>query len=158
MTVAEIRADVDRGIEIAEKMAALKKEKEEIEERLVKAGLAGEQVALEDEEREGRQYLARGSKLVVPVVFTADMVVKTFAAESSVHRQIAKAAGDKLASFYAEKKTLTAIFDTGKLLRRQAAEVFGADAPAFVSACLARDKFGVVKSQERVEWGRASEG
>ena len=131
---------------------------EAIEERLEKAGLAGEQIALEDEEREGRQFLAHGTSLIVPVVFTADQVVKSFAAESALHRQIAKAAGDKLASFYAEKKTLHAVFETGKLLRRQAAEIFGPAAPEFVTACLARDKFGVVKSQVRVEWNRAAAG
>lgn len=150
-----IRADVDRGIEIAELMGKLKKEKDEIDARLEKAGLAGEQIALEDEEREGRQFLARGTAQVVPVVFTADQVVKSFAAESAVHRQIATAADGKLAQFYAEKRTLHAVFETGKLLRRQAAEIFGTAAPAFVTACLARDKFGVVKSQVRVEWGRA---
>ena len=153
-----LRADVDRGLEINRLMAELKKEKEAIEERLEKAGLAGEQIELVDEEREGRQFLARGTELVVPVVFCADQVVKSFAADSAVHRQILQAAGEKLAAFYAEKRTLHAVFETGKLLRRQAAEIFGAAAPAFVTACLARDRFGVVKSQVRVEWNRAAAG
>jgi hypothetical protein len=151
-----VRADVDRGLEIVAQMTALKEELKLIEGRLHQAGLHGAQVDLEDAEREGRQYLATGTEQIVPVVFTADQVVKSFLADSAVHKAIAAAAGGHLADFYVPKTTLHAVFESGKLLRRRAAEVLGPQAaPAFVTACLARDKHGIPKSTIKVEWERA---
>lgn len=150
-----IYADVDRGLEIVAQMEALKEELKSIEERLQKAGLNGTQVDLVDEEREGKQYLANGTAKIVPVVFTADQVVKSFLAESAVHGQIAAAADGHLTKFYVSRKTYHAVFETGKLLRRQAAEILGSQGPSFVTACLARDKNGIPKSAIKVEWNRA---
>lgn len=151
-----IKADVDRGLEIVAQMEALKEELKLIEGRLHKAGLNGTQVDLQDPEREGKQYLASGSEKIVPVVFTADAIVKSFLAGSAAHQLIAAAAGEHLADFYVEKRTLHSVFESGLLLRRRAAEVLGADAaPAFVTACLARDKHGIPKSAIKVEWDRA---
>jgi hypothetical protein len=55
------RTDVDRGLVIVAMIKDLKEELKGIETRLEKAGLAGEQIDLIDEEREGRQFLARGA-------------------------------------------------------------------------------------------------
>ena len=152
-----IRSDVDRGIEIVVQMEALKNELKEIEARLEKAGLHGQQVDLEDAEREGKQFLAAGSEKIVPVVFTADLIRKSFLAQSAVHRQVALAIDAKrLPEFYVPKTTFEAVFEEGKQFRRRAAEVLGDAAPAFVTACLARDKQGIPKSQIKVEWDRAT--
>ena len=151
-----IRADVDRGLEIVETMDKLKEELKEIEGRLVKAGMLGKQVDLEDAEREGKQYLANGSKAIVPVVFTADMIIKSFLAQSAQHLKILGACvPGNLEHFYHPKITFESLHDSGKAFRRVAAEVLGAEAPAFVSACVARGKNGIPKSQIKVEWNRA---
>lgn len=153
-----VRCDVDRGLEIVVQIEALKKELEAIEDRLEAAGLKGEQIELMDPEREGRQYLAHGSECVVPVVFTADLLVKTFQKGSAVHQKIEAAAGTSaiLASFFKESVTFKSLFDSGKIFRRQAEEILGEQAgPKFITACLARDKQGIPKSAVKIEWERA---
>ena len=67
-----MRADVDRGLVIVEQIATLKKELDGIGERIEAAALNGEQIDLMDEEREGKQFLATGSKVIVPVILAAD--------------------------------------------------------------------------------------
>jgi hypothetical protein len=42
-------------------------------------------------------------------------------------------------------------------LRAKAAGVLGAGAPAFVTACLQRDKNGIPKNKIAVEWARATD-
>jgi hypothetical protein len=151
-----LKADVDRGLEIVTTMETLKKELKAINERLCAAALLGVQVDLIDPEREGKQFLAPGTAKIVPVVLTADAVIQSFVANSKNHRTISEVAGDKLLHFYAPTTTYEAVFASGKLLRSRAAEIFGfEDAPAFVSACLARDKHGIPKSAIKVEWDRA---
>ena len=61
MTPTQIAADVDRLLEIKTRIAELTLELKTIEARLEQAGLDGEQVPLVDADREGKQYLARGS-------------------------------------------------------------------------------------------------
>lgn len=151
------QADVDRGLEIIALQEALKKELAEIESRLEKAGLKGTQIELEDAEREGRQFLATGTTRIVPVVFTADLIMGSFADNSAKHLKAKAAAGEHLREFYLPSTTWEGRFDSGKIFRKKAAEIFGEEAgPAFVSACLARDKFGVPKSQTKIEWKRAA--
>jgi hypothetical protein len=94
----------------------------------------------------------------VPVVFTADLIVKTFPEGGEAHRKMLAALEGKhtaLTHFYVPKTTFNGVFDSGKTLRSKAAELLGNDAPAFVDACLARDKHGIPKSQIKVEWERA---
>lgn len=151
-----LRADVDRGLAIVATMETLKKELKAIHDRLGAAALTGVQVDLVDPEREGKQFLAPGTDRVVPVVLTADSVIQQFLKDSKAHKTISEVAGGKLTEFYLPKVTYEAVFASGKLLRSRAAEIFGLeDAPAFVSACLARDKHGIPKSSIKVEWDRA---
>jgi hypothetical protein len=160
-----IRADVDRGLAIAAELVTLQDELEQIETRLQAAGLDGEQIELNDPDREGRQFIARGSEKTVPVVFTADLLVGQFQDASAVHNRISEACGEgtlrdrakRLRNFFAPKLTFTTLFDSGKKFRAKAAEIFGKDAPTFISACLQRDKDGIPKSKVRIEWQRAEQ-
>jgi len=157
--VSPIRADVDRGLAIVDEMARLQEELDLIESRLEAAGLEGEQVELNDPDREGRQFLAQGSKSVVPVVFTADLIVQSFQVDSDVHRRIVLAipAGHYIRDFFRSVRVFKTLFDSGKQFRAKAAELLGDSAPAFISACLQRDKDNIPKSKVRIEWQRAEE-
>lgn len=154
-----IRADVDRGLQIVGELDMLQKELEQIETRLEAAGLEGEQVELNDPDREGRQFIARGSAATVPVVFTADLLVKSFQVDSDVHRKIVAAMPathlDKFRQLFRSVRTFKTLFESGKEFRAKAAELLGKDAPAFISACLQRDKEGIPKSQVKIDWSRA---
>ena len=148
---------VDRGLEIRAQMQELKDELDTIEECLRHAALAGEQVELEDPDREGRQFLARGTESAVPVVLTADMVAQTFADGSKTHARLAEVAGEKLGQFYRAVTTWKILAKTGKAFRLEASAILGAEAPAFITAALARDKNDIPKSQIKVEWDRAED-
>ena len=152
-----VAADVDRGLAIKKLIADLATELAAIEDRLVKAGLAGDQVELEDAEREGRQWLARGSGQIVPVVFTADLLTQSFANGSIIHGKIVDALGEHpIGHFYRRVSGFATQFESGKKFRAHAVEMLGKGAPRFISACLRRDKDGTPKSQIRIEWDRAA--
>lgn len=157
MTADKIKTLVDRGLEIVAQLATLEKEKKAIDEALATAGLdaRADHVELEDAEREGRRWLARGTQSVVPVIFTADLLVKSFAPKSDVHTRIALAGGDHLGHFYAEVPKFETQFDSGKIFRREADAMLGTAAPAFITACLQRGKGGMPKSAVKIEWGSA---
>jgi hypothetical protein len=154
-----VRADVDRGLQIVGELKMLQDELDRIEARLEAAGLEGEQVELNDPDREGRQFLARGSAAVVPVVFTADLLVQSFQVDSDIHRRIVLAipAGHYVRDFFRSVRVYKTLFDSGKQFRAKAAELFGDSAPTFISACLQRDKDGIPKSKVKIDWHRAEE-
>jgi hypothetical protein len=150
-----VKADVDRGIEIREQMEKLKAELKDIETRLHHAALHGEQVELNDAEREGRQYLAAGSDRIVPVILTADLLVGEFTRDSQRHISILSAINNRtgLLQFFKPVNKYENRFDSGKKFRLHAAEVFGNElAPTFITACVARDKDGIAKSSIKVAW------
>lgn len=152
-----VAADVDRGLAIKKLITDLATELAGIEDRLVKAGLEGDQVELEDPEREGRQFFAHGSAEVVPVVFTADLLTQSFANGSIVHGKIVDALGaHPIGHFFRRVSGFATQFESGKKFRAQAAAMLGAAAPKFISACLRRDKDGTPKSQIRIEWDRST--
>lgn len=154
-----LRENIDRGLAIIAQIELLQAEYKEIEAAIKSAALErpAEHVALEDPEREGRQFLAAGSDLVVPVVMTADSIMKSFQKGSPAHLKIAALAGDRLAEFYVEPSAYEAVLDDGKLFRARAREVFGeAKGPHFVAACLARKANGTPKSAIKIEWKRAA--
>jgi hypothetical protein len=158
---ARLAADVDRGLQIVGEMKMLEQELAAIEARLEAAGLNGDQVELADPEREGRQFLARGSHAVVPVIFTADLLVKSFQVESDTHNAIIRALGpekwDKFREFFRTIRICKTLFDNGKIFRAKAAEILGPVlAPKFISACLQRDKDRIPKSQVKIDWSRAT--
>lgn len=153
-----VRNDVDRGLQIIRQLDTLERELIEIEARLEKAGLEGEQIALQDAAREGRQYLAHGSHEVVPIVFSADLLVKSFAEGSDAAKRILAALESAKAfnHFFRRVVTFKALIDSGKQFRHEAAEWLGNPAAGqFISACLQRDKHGIPKSQTKIEWSRA---
>jgi hypothetical protein len=156
-----IRADVDRGLEIVDAIAMLEKELGYIEERLQAAGLKGEQIELNDPDREGRQFIARGSAATVPVVFTADLLFGQFQVDSPIHRRIIQSLThngvNHFRTFFRSVRVFKSNFDSGKQFRTKAGELLGSEAPAFISACLQRDKDGIPKSKVRIEWQRAEQ-
>ena len=153
-----LRADVDRGLEIRDEIEKLQTELKAIEVRVKNAGLNGPQVELVDAEREGRQFLANGTSKVVPVVFTADIIVGEFGRDSQRHHQIVDAVENKtgLLQFFKPVNKFENRFDNGKKFRAVAAEVFGDLAPKFITACVARDKDGIAKSAIKVMWDDAA--
>ena len=109
-----IRADVDRGLEIREQLEKLSTELKDIQVRLAHAALHGEQIELTDADREGRQYLARGTTAIVPVILTADKLMGEFAANSPKHELVKLAARGKLLDFYKPANKFVNRFDNGK--------------------------------------------
>lgn len=157
ITASSIASDVERGLAIREEMETLKTRLEAIEERLKQAGIESPHLheELNDPEREGRQFKAAGLMHIVPVVFTADLLSKSFKDASPRHLLLKSFAGDKLPDFFAKPVTWESKFDSGKKFRAHAMEVLGAKAPLFISACVQRDKAGIAKSAIKVDWDRA---
>jgi len=156
-----VRADVDRGVEIIAKMFELKDELKSIETRLERAGLEagnrGEHEDLKDKEREGKQWLAKGSAVAVPMVFTADKLIGSFTANGALHQTIRLAANGHLTEFFKPVSKYEILFDDGKKFRAKALEVLAERAPAFITACVARDKAGIPKSDIKILWGQIEE-
>ncbi len=152
---AAVEKAVDRGFEIILQMVSLKEELEGIEAILEQAALKGDQVDLNDPEREGKQYIAEGTKGTVPVVLTADVLVKTFQEDSAIHKKILAVSDNHLGDFYNRKVTFESQFESGKIFRKRADEILGDKAPDFITACVSRDKLGIPKSQIKIEWKRA---
>lgn len=150
-----IKALVDRGLELREQIERMQKELKEIEGQLKEVGLKSEQEDLKDADREGKRWLAQGTRHVVPVIFTADKIVGQFQANGATHSQVKVLAGEDLRSFFKLQQVYNNQFESGKKFRQMAESVLGSKAPAFITACLTRDKFGVPKSDIKVEWGEA---
>jgi hypothetical protein len=150
---------VDRGLQLRQEIKHLQKQLKDIEDRLEALALArpNEHVPLKDPERDGRRWLACGASEVVPVVFCADRLVKSFQFDTPMHRQVLSAAEGQLTKFYGLKQVYEVLIDDGKRFRKQADELLGPAAPKFVAACLARDKHGVPKSDIKVTWDDAEE-
>lgn len=159
MTAAEVAALVDRGLEIRDEIARLEKELKGIAAKLQAAGYeankAGKVEDLKNADREGRRWMATGSKRIVPVIFTADCLVGSFTANSEVHKKIEAAAHGTIREFFKPVNKFENLFDDGLKFRNTAFDVIGAEhAPAFITACLARDKFGVPKSDVKIAWDK----
>lgn len=149
-----LQKSVDRGLEIRAQIEQLKEELDIIEQSLVLAARQGQQIDLADPDREGRQFLARGTEAVVPVVLTADIIQASFSDGSPVHAKISDAAQGKLADFYRPTTTWKLLAKSGKAFRLEANALLGAAAPALITAAISRDKNGIPKSQIKVEWDR----
>ena len=152
-----IKADVDRGLEIRDEIAKLETEMKDIETRLKLHGLQnpGLQVELRDADRDGRQYLAPGTHKVVPVVFTSDLISGSINPLAPQAQTMRTAARDKISEFFKSVHKWENRFSSGKIFRNHAAEILAEAAPNFITACLARDKDGIPKSQIKVEWDSA---
>jgi hypothetical protein len=147
-----IKADVDRGLVIIAELEKLEVELKDIEVRVKQAALHGEQVELKDADREGKQYLAAGTQRVVPVILTADKIMGEFAAKGPKRDLVELAARGRLLEFFKPVNKFENRFDNGKKFRLRAADLLGLAAPAFITACLARDKEGIPKSDIKIMW------
>jgi len=145
-----VKDDVDRGLEIRAELERLLLELKEIEKRLQVKGLSAEQIPLEDKEREGRQWIAEGTRSAVPVIFTADIIVGSFAQDSAMHMELRGIFGEKLKELF--KPIWKNRFDDGKAFRARVRELYPEKAPLYITACLARDKQGIPKSKSVVAW------
>jgi hypothetical protein len=161
---------VDRGLELRAQIEPLLIELKAVDEALREEALKGEQVPLEDAERDGMQYLARGSKQIVPVVITADCVVDTFKHAGKTHDKIREAVEAIVArtdppggtprvftEFFRPVNTWERRDGDGKKFRHHAREFLGDESAGFIDACLSRDKEGVPKNSLKVDWDRARE-
>lgn len=143
---------VDRGLVLVAEIDARKQELKQIEAQLKKAGLEGEHAELKDAQREGRKFEAHGTSAIVPVVFTADLLVKSFAQGAEAEKKIMPKAGKHFAHFFTLAPVWQTNFDDGKQFRTEADAMLGDAAPAFITACLQRGKGGIPKSHVKVEW------
>ncbi len=150
-----IKSLVDRGIELRTQIQSLKKELDQVEAKLTAITLWTDHVPLVDPDRDGRRYLARGSADVVPVIFTADKLIASFTDNAPTHKSIATAAAGKLPEFYAVTTTWKTKIDDGKKFRAHAAAILAEQAPAFITACLSKDKYGVPRSDIKIAWDSA---
>jgi hypothetical protein len=146
--------DVDRGLAITGQIEKLKAELKDIETRLQMAGLKhpDEHVDLVDADRDGKRWLAKGTERIVPVIFTADLIIGEFGALTPRAQTIRTAARGKLTEFFKPVNNFKNRFDNGKKFRQSAAELLAEAAPNFITACLARDKEGQPKSRIVVAW------
>ena len=87
--MSSIATLVERGLsirrEIKELTAELKQVEADLKSLALKASASGRVEDLKDADREGRRWLARGSSAIIPVVFTADLIVGSFALDSKTH-------------------------------------------------------------------------
>lgn len=157
MTPQQIAADVDRLLEIKIEIAKLTDEAKGIEARLEQAGLEGDQVPLEDADREGKQYLARGSKKIVPVRFESDLIAGSFKPDSQMHRAVLEALGeehvDKLPKFFLDTRAFERVPKDGQEFRKLARKLLPpAPFAALISAATQRTKDGIPKSKTVIAW------
>jgi len=160
-----IRADIDRAVTLRSEIATRQTELDKITDRLVAAGLkagqAGRHEELVDAQRDGTRWLARGSGIAVPIIFTADKLIGTFQRDGAKHQTIKTSLGDQaneLTRFYKPVSGYETRFKDGKQFRSEADKVLAGRAPAFVTACIARDKDGIAQSDVKIDWDHAEQG
>lgn len=154
-----IAEDVANGLAVLVQLQGLEEELAGIEARLVQDALdrPEEHQPLADAEREGRQFIARSGAVELPIVFTADKLVGTFAEESKVAKRIMDAIPwPKFDAFYKKVTSYAMVPKDGKKFRSLAADLLGEEAPRFIAACRAVDKDGIPKSDIKVEWEAAA--
>lgn len=157
MTPQQISQDIERGLELRTTIKTAQTELKAIEKRLEQAGLEGEQIPLQEADREGRQFLARSPKLglLVPVVFESDQIIASLQADSPLAFELIEASGYKLERFFARSSKLDRVQKDGQTFRQAAREILGTTAPEFISRCLQRDKAGIPKSRTIIAWENA---
>ena len=157
MTPQQISQDVATAID----QRAIIKQAQTIlkgcEKRLEQAGLEGEQIPLQEADREGRQFLARCPQLnlIVPVVFESDQIIASLISGSELHHELVEVCGDHFPLFFTRANKLDRVHKDGQQFRQKAREALCAAAPEFVSLCLQRDKSGIPKSRTIIAWDNA---
>jgi hypothetical protein len=154
---AEIAVDVDRALELDGLIKDYQEELKGIKARLVEDGLdrPEEHQKLEEEEREGRQWIATGTNMTVPIVFTADNLIGSVTLPSDKLDGAKEIAGEHFGQFYKKVTKLENVHEDGLEFRKRANELLGDKAPKFVAACRDIKKDGTPKSAKRVELDRA---
>jgi hypothetical protein len=157
MTPQQIAADVDRLIVIKTQIASLVAEAKAIESRLEKAGLEGDQIPLQDAEREGKQFLARGTSKIIPVRFESDQLITTFKPDSDQHKTISAILGDKFATFFKDTRIFERVKkdDANKFRKFARSELLPDVYAKLISACVSKDKAGIPKSKTVIAWDEA---
>ncbi len=153
-----IAADVDRGLTLRVQIQRLTAELEEIESRLTADALArpDEHELLKDEARTGRRYTAVGTSHLVPVILTADKLLGQFRPGTPQESRIlALCPPPLLDAFYPKITLYSNQLRDGKIFRSRAHALLGTAAPAFINACLARDKDGLPKNDIWIDWHSA---
>ena len=155
--MSALSAAVERGLAIRAQQTVLKDELAKLEELIEAVALVGEQVELADPDREGRQFIAKGTAHQVPVVLTADSIVGQFVDDSPMHVRLKEIAGDKLREFFRKKTVWENLAKSGKQFRALANMILEGNAPEFINGAIARDKHGIPKSAVKIEWDRAED-
>ena len=149
----KIAADIERGFAIKSEVAALTEELKAIEKRLENAGLNGEQIPLQDANREGKQFLARSNWRIVPVRFESDLIAASFDPDSTMHQRAAEIAGDLLPRYFKQSTKFARVPEDGEDFRILARELLEPDQfAALIQAVTQRDKKGIAKSKIVVGW------
>lgn len=156
MTPEEIAKDTERGIAIKKQMSLLEKELKEIETRLQAAGADGEQIPLQDQNREGKQFLARSPYHILPVRFESDLIAGSFEPHSIMHEAVLEAAGVHFPRFYKPSNKFERKPKDGETFRKLARQLLAPDAFArLIRAATSVDKDGIAKSKIVVAWDDA---
>lgn len=157
MTPQQIAADVERGIFLKAEIAKLQAELKAIESRLEQAGLQGEQIPLEESEREGRQYIAVGKEKIIPVRFESDQLIASIKPESDEHAAVVAILGDKFPLFFKDTRSFERKHkDDANKFRTFARKQLEPDTYAqLIAACVAKTKDGIPKSKTVIAWNEA---
>lgn len=149
---------IDDGLAIVNQIAQLETQLKSIELQIEQAALHGEQRDLNDPDRDGKQFLAAGTDQTVPVVLTSDIITQSFGEGTVIHARAEAIIGaERLREFYRPVTAWRLVARSGKAFRREAAGILGPEkAGDFVAAVIARDRYGVPKSQIRIEWKRSA--
>jgi hypothetical protein len=152
-----LATNVERGLQILAEFLKLKEELAAITAAIEAEALLGDQVELNDADREGRQFIAKGIAHQIPVVFTADSIVGQFQDGCPMHARLTEIAGDNLKNFFKKKTIWENNTKSGKQFRSLAKSILEDKAPEFISGSLARDKDGIPKSSIKIEWDRVED-
>jgi hypothetical protein len=154
MTPQQISSDIERGLDLRATIKTAQAELKSIEKRLEQAGLEGEQIPLQDADREGRQFLARSPKLglIVPVVFESDQIIASLSPDTANCDALEIISGVHFSKFWQPVSKLDRVQKDGQTYRKSAREILGELAPTFIAASLQRDKAGIPKSRTVIAW------
>lgn len=157
MTPTQISTDIERGLELRSTIKTAQVELKAIEKRLEQAGLEGDQIPLQEADREGRQYLARSTKLgvIVPVVFESDQIIASIQPGTEIFGELEFKSAGYFPKFWQPVTKYDRVQKDGQTYRKAARELLGPMAPDFISTSLQRDKNGIPKSRTIIAWDNA---
>jgi hypothetical protein len=156
MTPTQIKADVDRGISLVNQIETLKAELKTIETRLTQAALEGVTEPLQDDAREGRQFIAAGSIARLPVIIESDQIIASFAPGSATADTLHDLCGPRLSHLYRTVTKFEKAPKDGKAFRATAFEYWPGDQGAkIIAASIQRDKHNIPRSRIVIPWDRA---